>query len=68
MMKLIYFPIEEIKNLWVLDLFKDIMNIGKEGPVENDITGTTEEIPYYIGAMVYKDVKSHIMAVIKKRK
>ena len=54
-------PIHQRKYSWnknneCKQLFKDILKIGKEGTVENEITGKIEEIPYYIGAMVYKDV------------
>ena len=44
------------KNVECKQLFDDILKIGQTDTVKNEITGKQEEIPYYIGAMVYKDI------------
>ena len=44
------------KNVECKQLFEDILKIGQTETVKNEITGKQEEIPYYIGAMVYKDI------------
>lgn len=54
-------PIHQRKYSWnkndeCKQLFDDILEIGRTDTVENEITGKQEEIPYYVGAMVYKDI------------
>ena len=44
------------KNVECKQLFEDILKIGQTETVKNEITGKQEEIQYYIGAMVYKDI------------
>lgn len=53
-------PIHQRKYSWgryeCNKLFEDMLTIGKAAKVKNEITGATEEIPHFLGAVVYKDI------------
>ncbi len=54
-------PIHQRKYSWnkndeCKQLFDDILKIGNTDPVKNEVTGKLEEIDYYVGAMVFKDI------------
>lgn len=54
-------PIHQRKYSWrkneeCKQLFEDIQKIGKEGIIEDTKTGKIEEIDYYVGAFVFKDI------------
>ena len=54
-------PIHQRKYSWnkndeCKQLFEDILKIGETKPIKNELTGKLEEIDYYVGAMVYKDI------------
>ena len=44
------------KNIECKQLFEDILKIGRTAPVKDKKTGKIEEIDYYVGAFVFKDV------------